>query len=427
VAITSAPDPYSAQGRLDREAARARAGALFRAHSRMINGLCRGLLRDAAEAEDAAQQVFLSAFGALLRGGRPREPAAWLATIARNECISRIRARMREPLPAAVLEAESTQADPLSAALARADLDAFWHAVSELPPQQRSALLLREFGGLTYDELGLALGVTTPAVESLLFRARTRLRGELRAALAAVNGVGWLAALRDVLPRVLAGGGAAKVAVAAIGAGVLAGGAVVGADELLPHRSHTRAPAQGAAVLRSSGQDSTAAGVAVPPAVTALHSGGSRPERPEHRGARPLRGERGSPFVGRSGDSRRGGDGSGHDGSSSGSDGSGGVAAATTTGDGGHDGGTTTRSDSGSGDAPASDDHGGTATTTSSTTTTSGSDGGGSGADGGSGSGDSGSRTTTTATTTTTTATTTTTTATTSTTSTSSTTTGGAG
>ena len=47
-------------------------------------GLCRLLLREYAEAEDAAQQTFLSAYGALLRGSEPRHPAAWLATIARS-------------------------------------------------------------------------------------------------------------------------------------------------------------------------------------------------------------------------------------------------------------------------------------------------------------------------------------------------------
>jgi DNA-directed RNA polymerase specialized sigma24 family protein len=43
------------------------------------------------------QQAFLSAYRSILAGNEPRQPAAWLATIARNECLDRIRARMREP------------------------------------------------------------------------------------------------------------------------------------------------------------------------------------------------------------------------------------------------------------------------------------------------------------------------------------------
>src|SRR5215471_7732609 len=76
-----------ARGRVEAAAASARVGALFDAHGRMVLGLCRLLLRDPAEAEDAAQQTFLSAHRALLGGGQPR-----------NECRARIRTRMRAPL-----------------------------------------------------------------------------------------------------------------------------------------------------------------------------------------------------------------------------------------------------------------------------------------------------------------------------------------
>src|SRR5438105_15602825 len=106
-ATTSAPEPYSRGGRLDAEAAAARTEQLYAQHRRLVSGLCSGLLRNRAEAEDAAQQTFLAAHRALLNGSRPREPAAWLATIARNECWTRIRARMREPLPTDDVEAAS--------------------------------------------------------------------------------------------------------------------------------------------------------------------------------------------------------------------------------------------------------------------------------------------------------------------------------
>ena len=88
-----------AGGRSELGAAAARLAELFEEHAPLVLGLCRGLLRDATEAEDAAQQTFLSAYRSLLAGTAPREPAAWLATIARNECRTRARDRMREPLP----------------------------------------------------------------------------------------------------------------------------------------------------------------------------------------------------------------------------------------------------------------------------------------------------------------------------------------
>jgi hypothetical protein len=185
-----------------------------------------------------------------MNGTEPREPAAWLATIARNECWSRISARMREPLAIKQLETVSTTNDPLAEAIRRADLAALWRAIEALPRQQRDALLLREFGGLSYGELSAALAVSGAAVESLLFRARHRLRGQLRTVYASVSGASWI----DALVRMFAGGGApvaAKVAVLGAGAAVVGSTAVVVPNVLDNHRPHgtQRTPA---AVLHRS-------------------------------------------------------------------------------------------------------------------------------------------------------------------------------
>jgi uncharacterized membrane protein YgcG len=172
-----------------------------------------------------------------MNGSDPREPAAWLATIARNECWSRISARMREPLAMEQLDTVSTANDPLAEAIRRADLAALWRAIEALPRQQRDALLLREFGGLSYGELSVALAVSGAAVESLLFRARRRLRGQLRTAYASISGASWI----DALVRMFAGGGApvaAKVAVLGAGAAVVGSTAVVVPNVLENHRPH---------------------------------------------------------------------------------------------------------------------------------------------------------------------------------------------
>jgi RNA polymerase sigma-70 factor (ECF subfamily) len=204
---------------------------LFQRHGRMVLGLCRLLLRDAAEAEDAAQQTFLSAYRSLLGGTEPRQPAAWLATIARNECWARTRDRMREPLAEPDPEGPSDAPDPLDATIRRADLEALWSAIDDLPPQQRDALLMREFSGLSYEELAETLDVTQPAVESLLFRARRELRVRLRPALvpAFIIPAG---VLREALIRLVgdstAIGAAAKVAAAPAAAKLAAGTAAVG-------------------------------------------------------------------------------------------------------------------------------------------------------------------------------------------------------
>ena len=65
----------------------------------MVYGICRAMLRDGHEAEDAAQQTFLSRIVRSSAAPHVRNEAAWLATIARNECRTRIAASMRTPLP----------------------------------------------------------------------------------------------------------------------------------------------------------------------------------------------------------------------------------------------------------------------------------------------------------------------------------------
>jgi len=185
---------------------------LYERHAGLAAGICRLLLRDAGEAEDATQQTFLSAYRALLAGTVPREPAAWIAAIARNECRARIRMRMRTPLAPAAPQRE--QPDALTEAIERLDLRAVWVALGELPRRQRDAFLLREFGGLSYAELAAALGVSSSSVESLLVRARARLRAALASARVAFP------TLARLLPWPLA----AKVAATTVGAGLVVGG-----------------------------------------------------------------------------------------------------------------------------------------------------------------------------------------------------------
>jgi RNA polymerase sigma factor (sigma-70 family) len=217
---------------------------LFDKYAPLVLGTCRGMLRDRHEAEDAAQQTFLSAYAALLSGTVPREPAAWLATIARNECRTRIEERMRRPLP--VADAYAKTSDPADEAARAADVESLRRALAELPRQQRRAFVLREFSGLSYDELAVALGVSGPAIESLLFRARRRLRVSLRAAAAAASSLP--AGIRDLFAQLAAGPSDAPATVAKLGsapllaklAGVGAGAAFLtaGATSVLPVRHH---------------------------------------------------------------------------------------------------------------------------------------------------------------------------------------------
>jgi RNA polymerase sigma factor (sigma-70 family) len=178
-------DPISAlPSRPSPGAAGARLGQLYTEHSRMVYGVCRMLLRDPNEAEDATQQVFLSAYRNLLTGTEVRDPAAWLGTIARNACRRRATARMNEPL---ALVDDPTWISPSveETAVGREEAAALYAELAVLPEKQREAVVLRDFYGLRYDEVAIALGTSRPAVEALLFRARRRLQRRLRPGLVA--------------------------------------------------------------------------------------------------------------------------------------------------------------------------------------------------------------------------------------------------
>ena len=161
-----------------------------------------------ADAEDALQDVFLRAYGTLRADDRPVTLRAWLYRVAHNRCIDHMRRPANQP--AAELQDGALAGpggDPWADLQHRDDLRQLVADVRRLPGQQRSALLMREMEGLSYAELGDALGVTVPAVKSLLVRARVGLVEareardtacvEIRADLAAAHGRGVKATARS--------------------------------------------------------------------------------------------------------------------------------------------------------------------------------------------------------------------------------------
>jgi RNA polymerase sigma-70 factor, ECF subfamily len=200
---------------------------LFQQHSTLVLAICRRLLADPAEAEDAMQQTFLHAYRSLLAGGEPRQPAAWLASIARNECLNRIRARTREPVADELSNGATGSPDALNAAIASEDLRALGHTIKRLPAHQREALLLHEFCGLRYDEVAAAIGVSESAIGSLLFRARSRLRFLLQRAYGLLP-VPWLWDLtRTPGVKIAALPAVAKMGTAAVAVSLATGSVVV--------------------------------------------------------------------------------------------------------------------------------------------------------------------------------------------------------
>ncbi len=181
-----------------------RAGELFEAHGRMVYALCRMILRDSVDAEDAAQATFLSAYRSLLGGRGPDQPEAWLATIARNECMNRI--SRRPPASVQLLDGDGVGSpDPARLMDTRAEFEALCAAVAELPTKQREAIVLREFYGLSYREVAAALGTTGTAVESAIFKSRRSLQERLRPLRDAAGSLALPLSLQDSLAQAIPG------------------------------------------------------------------------------------------------------------------------------------------------------------------------------------------------------------------------------
>jgi RNA polymerase sigma factor (sigma-70 family) len=144
---------------------------IYDRHSRAILSFCRHMLGTREEAEDAVQQVFIAAYNDLLTSDRPVKLKAWLYTIARNRCLSLLRARREH----AVEQIEVSTAGLADQVQDRQDVRELLNDMRRLPDDQRAALVLAELGDLSHAEIGDVLGVEPSKVKSLVFQARTTL------------------------------------------------------------------------------------------------------------------------------------------------------------------------------------------------------------------------------------------------------------
>ena len=140
----------------------------------------RQMLVHRQDAEDALQDVFVRAYSGLRASDRELALRAWLYRVAHNRCIDHLR-RPAPPPPEVMELLRSPVHDPIAEADQRESLRRLIADVRRLPDQQRSALLMRELGGMSYADMAGALGVTVPAVKSLLVRARLALAQALEA------------------------------------------------------------------------------------------------------------------------------------------------------------------------------------------------------------------------------------------------------
>ncbi|MBV9337845.1 MAG: sigma-70 family RNA polymerase sigma factor [Solirubrobacterales bacterium] len=123
-----------------------------------------------ADAQDAAQETFVRAWRSLPRFRGGSTLSTWLYRIVTRRCLDKL-AKRRATEALDEIEVED-DLDPAQAAERREQLRAVTHAIATLPADQRAALVLREFEGLSYQEVAEVLGTSLAAVKGRIHRAR---------------------------------------------------------------------------------------------------------------------------------------------------------------------------------------------------------------------------------------------------------------
>ena len=162
--------------------------ALYSRYQRRIHAYVMGMVKDHGRAEDVTQEVFVSALRRMRETERPIAFKPWIYEIAKNACIDQFRRSRRTEEVSLEADEGLAPADygrlvgsdpaPHDAVETKQDLTDLCGAFGGLSDAHHEILLLRELEGLSYREIGDRMGMSRPAVESTLFRARRRLTEE---------------------------------------------------------------------------------------------------------------------------------------------------------------------------------------------------------------------------------------------------------
>ena len=154
--------------------------ALYERHRRELLSFCLYMLGSRADAEEALQVTFASAYRALLADERPVALRPWLFTIARNQSLSILRRRRPtvELAGEAPVAADPGTGDPFHELEVREEIRQTLAGVRELPEGQRAAMVLAELHGLSQGEVAEVLGLRPEQVKALVYQARSSLISE---------------------------------------------------------------------------------------------------------------------------------------------------------------------------------------------------------------------------------------------------------
>ncbi len=275
----TAAAPIASPG-VDGQAAGRSLHSLYERYARQIFSYCLRRLGSREDAEDALQTTFMNAFRGLSRGVTPHAEQAWLFAIAQNVCNERQATSWRRRRVECDADFEVLE-DVVPSRDRRGDeLIGLTDVLASMPASQRRAILLREWQGLSYREIGQELELSQAAVETLIFRARRSLAKGLEQPLKKRLATGLnLGPLLATLKALFTGGAAVKAAAVLVAAGT-ATVVATKAERTIVHRQHAQPgagvtharPAPAPAVRRASATPAPARHRAPKPAAARKHA-----------------------------------------------------------------------------------------------------------------------------------------------------------
>ncbi|HLI50275.1 MAG TPA: RNA polymerase sigma factor [Thermomicrobiaceae bacterium] len=156
--------------------------AIFERYSRQIYGYIYRMMGNPEDADELTQECFIRAYKSLSHTSQELKLSAWLHRIASNACLDVLRRRQRiRWLPweshkhEHLLHARPLD-DPERNALSQETQLIVQHVLNQMNPRNRMALVLREYEGMSCEDIGQVMALSRSAVKSVLFRGRQEFR-----------------------------------------------------------------------------------------------------------------------------------------------------------------------------------------------------------------------------------------------------------
>ena len=171
-------------------------------YQRKIMRLLARMIRDPSEIEDVAQEAFIKAYRALPQFRGESAFYTWLYRIAINTARNWLAAAGRRPSAPNAFETEegetfnetdnlSDNSTPESMVASREIAETVSTVIGELPEELRTAIMMREIDGMSYEDIAQAMNCPIGTVRSRIFRAREAIATRLRPILGTDNGQRW--------------------------------------------------------------------------------------------------------------------------------------------------------------------------------------------------------------------------------------------